>query len=47
MQLRASWERLTLYLLEDQEEQPVAVVLPREAAEQPLPPLHEARFVAP
>ena len=40
-------EAYTLYLLEDQEEQPVAVVLPKEAAEQPLPPLQEARSVAP
>jgi hypothetical protein len=30
-----------LYLLEDQEEKPLAIVLPRDAAEQPLPPLQE------
>lgn len=30
-----------LYLLEDQEENPVAVVLPRDAAEQPLSPTQE------
>ena len=36
-------EAYTLYLLEDQEEQPVAVVLPAGAGEQPLPALQEAR----
>lgn len=32
-----------LYLLEDQEEKPVAVVLPKDAAEQPLPAAQEVR----
>ncbi|BDA45797.1 probable zinc metalloprotease EGY2, chloroplastic [Coccomyxa sp. Obi] len=35
-------EDYVLYLLEDQEEKPVAVVLPKDAAEQPLPPTQEA-----
>ena len=33
-----------LYLLEDQEEKPVAVVLPRDAAEQPLSAAQEVRL---
>ena len=35
-----------LYLLEDQEENPVAVVLPKDAAEQPLPAAQEVRLPA-
>ena len=34
-------EEYVLYLLEDQEEQPVAVILPKDAAEQPLPATQE------
>ena len=34
-------EAYVLYLLEDQEEKPVAVVLPAEAAEQPIPSTQE------
>lgn len=34
-------EDYVLYLLEDQEEKPVAVVLPKDAAEQPLPAAQE------
>ena len=34
-------EEYVLYLLEDQEEKPVAVVLPKDAAEQPLPEAQE------
>ena len=34
-------EAYTLYLLEDEEEAPVAVVLPSSATEQPLPQLQE------
>lgn len=36
-----------LYLLEDQEEKPVAVVLPKDAAEQPLPAAQEVRAACP
>ena len=36
-----------LYLLEDQEEKPVAVVLPKDAAEQPLPAAQEVRPACP
>jgi hypothetical protein len=34
-------EAYTLYLLEDQQDAPVAVVLPSDATEQPLPQLQE------
>ena len=34
-------DEYVLYLLEDQEEKPVAVILPKDAAEQPLPALQE------
>ena len=36
-----------LYLLEDQEENPVAVVLPKDAAEQPLPAAQEVSAACP
>ncbi|EIE22624.1 hypothetical protein COCSUDRAFT_63768 [Coccomyxa subellipsoidea C-169] len=39
-------EEYVLYLLEDQEEQPVAVILPKDAAEQPLPATQEALLSA-
>ena len=39
-------EDYVLYLLEDQEEKPVAVVLPKDAAEQPLPAAQEVRLPA-
>ena len=34
-------DEYVLYLLEDQEEKPVAVILPKDAAEQPLPAVQE------
>ena len=34
-------DEYVLYLLEDQEEKPVAVILPKDAAEQPLPAAQE------
>ena len=34
-------DKYVLYLLEDQEEKPVAVILPKDAAEQPLPAVQE------
>jgi len=37
-------EDYVLYLLEDQEEKPIAVVLPKNAAEQPLPAVQEVRL---
>jgi hypothetical protein len=36
-------EEYVLFLLEDQEEKPVAVVLPKNAVEQPLPEAQEVR----
>lgn len=38
-------EEYVLYLLEDQEEQPVAVILPKDAAEQPLPATQEVTIL--
>jgi len=34
-------EDYVLYMLEDQEEKPVVVILPKDAAEQPLPATQE------
>ena len=39
-------DNYVLYLLEDQEEKPVAVVLPKDAAEQPLPAAQEVGLPA-